>query len=65
MNERPHSGPLPPTYPVAHGRPPTPDGDRIPQPAEPSPPGTRSERWWAALFVALLLVALVIGVIRG
>lgn len=36
------------------------DGDRVPQP----PPVTYAERWWAALFIGIVLAAFVIGALR-
>ena len=66
MVERPYDGPLPHAHPVAHGRPPTPDGtDRYPvPPAEPEPPLTVAERWWAVAAVVIVLAAIVIGSLR-
>lgn len=36
------------------------DDDRAPQP----PPVTYAERWWAALFIGIVLAAFVIGALR-
>lgn len=44
------------------------DGDRVPPrpepPAEPAPPVSVAERWWAFLFVGLVLAAILIGTLR-
>jgi hypothetical protein len=66
MVERYDGEPLPPARPVAHGRPPTPDGtDRYPvPPAEDEPALTIGERWWAIVAVAIVLGAMVIGILR-
>lgn len=47
-----------------------PDGHIVPNPPrpvpppEPAPPVTYAERWWAALFIGLVLAAFVIGALR-
>jgi hypothetical protein len=66
MDERPYDGPLPHARPVPGGRPPHPDGsDRYPvPPAEPEPPLTVADRWWAILAVAIVLAAVAIGSLR-
>ncbi|MFI1197669.1 hypothetical protein ACH4T9_31035 [Micromonospora sp. NPDC020750] len=65
MDERPHTGPLPPARPAAHGRPPQPDGDTIPQPpTEPSPALTRRQYVAGWICVALVVAAAVIGMLR-
>lgn len=44
--------------------PPIPDGDTVPQPPpEPAPPASIAERWWAALFVAITVGAIVVGTV--
>ena len=44
--------------------PPIPDGDTVPQPApEPAPPATIADRWWAVLFVALTIGAMILGTV--
>ncbi|WP_434743536.1 hypothetical protein [Micromonospora sp. SH-82] len=59
MNERPHEGPLPPAYPVAGGRPPLPDGDRMPCPPRPSPVSRREYVSGVAVAVVVLVLLLV------
>ncbi|WP_420123862.1 hypothetical protein [Nakamurella sp.] len=55
MDERPHDGPPHLARSVPGGRPPTPDGDRIPQP----PPTAAPARWpgWVIAVVVLVLMA--------
>ncbi|MFY1589021.1 hypothetical protein ACN267_31525 [Micromonospora sp. WMMD734] len=62
MRERPSDNPCPRAYPVAHGRPPTPDGDRVPQPPRPAP--ARWPGWVIAAVVLALTVAGIAGVFR-
>ncbi|MCX4474787.1 hypothetical protein OOK41_31500 [Micromonospora sp. NBC_01655] len=65
MVERPHDGPLPHAHPVAHGRPPQPDGDTVPQPPSSRrlPLATR-EVVYGWICVALVVAAVVIGLLR-
>ncbi|MGW1059385.1 hypothetical protein [Micromonospora rubida] len=65
MDERPHTGPLPPAHPVADGPPPLADGDTIPQPTVPPGPAlTRRQYLIGWLCVALVVAAAVIGMLR-
>lgn len=65
MVERFDGEQLPPAQPVAYGRPPTPDGDRVPQPPPPAaPPVTFTERAVAVVLVLVVLAAIAIGVAR-
>ncbi|MEU7617162.1 hypothetical protein AB0B27_13860 [Micromonospora rifamycinica] len=58
MHERPYDGPALRAHPVAHGRPPTPDGDRVPQlPRAPAP-----ARWPGVVIAAVVLVLTVAGI---
>ncbi|WBB73207.1 hypothetical protein O7602_26565 [Micromonospora sp. WMMD1128] len=63
MIERPHDGPLPLAHPVAHGRPPTADGDRVPQPPRPQPPARR--HLLAGGIAAAVVLALMVAGIAG
>ncbi|MBQ1075070.1 hypothetical protein KBX06_18140 [Micromonospora sp. C31] len=74
MRERSEGGPLPPARPVPGGRPPQPDGDRVPDPsrAEPSGvtrdgerlPSTRRQYAYGGAVALLVLVLLVVGILR-
>ena len=65
MRERSEDGPLPPAYPVPGGRPPQPDGDRVPLPPRPDRPALTRRQYAGGVTVALLvLLLLVIGVFR-
>ncbi|MER5703452.1 hypothetical protein ABT023_16125 [Micromonospora sp. NPDC002296] len=65
MVEREHIGPLPGAHPVAHGRPPQPDGDTIPQPPRRLPLATREvvAGWICAALVLVLLAAGIAGLL--
>ncbi|SCL42163.1 hypothetical protein GA0074692_6843 [Micromonospora pallida] len=55
----------PRAYPVPDGRPPWPDGDTIPQPPRPEPPPVSRQQYaYGGLVVALVVAAIVIGVLR-
>ncbi|MFE7874408.1 hypothetical protein ACFUYE_29180 [Micromonospora humida] len=58
MRERPSDNPCPGAHPVAHGRPPTPDGDRVPRPPAPPAPA----RWPGWVIAAAVLVLTVAGI---
>lgn len=65
MVERPTDAPLPPAHPAAGGAPPLPDGDQVPQPPRPAQPAlTRRQLIYGWTCVAIVLVALVVGVLR-
>ncbi|TCB97601.1 hypothetical protein E0H26_11835 [Micromonospora zingiberis] len=59
MDERPHPGPCPLARPVAHGRPPTPDGTaRYPV----TPPLPRRQLLPGLIVAGLVLVVMVAGI---
>ncbi|MFI2577673.1 hypothetical protein ACH5AJ_36370 [Streptomyces rochei] len=63
MDERPHDGPPHLARSVPGGRPPTPDGDRFPQPPR-APAPVRWPGWVIAAVVLVLMVARIAGVLR-
>jgi hypothetical protein len=64
MRERPHDGPLPAAHPVPDGRPPQPDGDRVPGPTRPArAPVSRRQYAYGATIAVVVLVLLVLGVL--
>ncbi|MEW2474583.1 hypothetical protein AB0875_12410 [Micromonospora gifhornensis] len=60
MDERPHTGPLPPARPVPYGRPPHPDGDRYPCP--PATPLPRRQMLPGLVAAGIVLVVMVAGI---
>ncbi|MGC5033103.1 hypothetical protein [Micromonospora sp. DT229] len=61
MDERPHTGPLPPARPVPYGRAPHPDGsERYPVPP-PLPRRQLAAGWVAAGIVLVVMVAGIAG----
>ncbi|MFG1799623.1 hypothetical protein ACGFI4_05525 [Micromonospora carbonacea] len=64
MRERPHDGPLPAAHPMPDGRPPQPDGDRVPGPPRPArAPISRRQYAYGATIAVVVLVLLVLGVL--
>ncbi|MFI2664663.1 hypothetical protein [Micromonospora carbonacea] len=64
MRERPHDGPLPAAHPMPGGRPPQPDGDRVPCPARLArAPVSRRQYAYGATIAVVVLVLLVLGVL--
>ncbi|WP_432957987.1 hypothetical protein [Micromonospora haikouensis] len=65
MRERPHDGPLPTAYPMPDGRPPQPDGDRVPCPSRPDARAPISRRQYAygIAIAVVVLVLLVLGIL--
>lgn len=66
MVERYTGEQLPPAHPVADGRPPTPDGDRVRQPLPPPlPPRVlRRYRLVAVVAAVVVLAAIILGALR-
>ncbi|MDG4818483.1 hypothetical protein O7628_23645 [Micromonospora sp. WMMD956] len=64
MRERPHDGPLPVAHPMPGGRPPQPDGDRVPGPPRPTRAPLRLRQYaYGATIAVVVLVLLVLGVL--
>ncbi|MEV4385376.1 hypothetical protein AB0J68_06550 [Micromonospora sp. NPDC049580] len=65
LDERSSDGPLPPAYPVAGGRPPQPDGDRVPCPPHPTrAPLTRRQYTYGLVIAVVVLLLFVVGIVR-
>ncbi|WP_405425445.1 hypothetical protein [Micromonospora sp. NBC_00617] len=65
LDERSSNGPLPPAYPVAGGRPPQPDGDRVPCPPRSArAPVTRRQYAYGLVIAVVVLLLVVVGVLR-
>jgi len=60
MADREHPAPCPGAHPVAHGRPPLPDGHTVPHQPRPPLPALTRQQWaagWACAAVVLALLA--------